>query len=123
MLRGSENCYSMLMAALSGSGLNHKGLSGSDAAALADLRATNEAVALQRTMEDRPESISDCESLAPSVSQRESNSASCSAMSTNPQSCLKVSAVAPIQHSISSGTGEVQDAGVLIRKRKRQDNA
>lgn len=59
MLRGSENCYSMLVAALSASGLRHEGLSGQDAAALADLRATNEAVARQRSLEDDPESASD----------------------------------------------------------------
>lgn len=61
MLRGSENCYSMLVVALSASGLRHEGLSGQDAAALADLRATNEAVARQRSLEDgaEPESASD----------------------------------------------------------------
>lgn len=51
----------MLVAALSASGLHPEGLSGQDAAALADLQATNEAVTRQRSLEDEPESASDAD--------------------------------------------------------------
>ena len=51
----------MLVAALSASGLHPEGLSGQDAATLADLQATNEAVTRQRSLEDEPESASDAD--------------------------------------------------------------
>jgi hypothetical protein len=54
MLRGSENCYQLLLACLEGAGVAapHQLADGSDAAALADLQDANEAAALQRTLED-----------------------------------------------------------------------
>jgi hypothetical protein len=54
MLRGSESCYQLLIAALEGAGATTPPQlsGGSDAVALADLQAVNAAVALQRTLED-----------------------------------------------------------------------
>jgi hypothetical protein len=62
MLRCSENCYLLLIAALEGAGgaelpqLSGAGVGGSDTVDLADLQAANEDVALQRALEDGPKS-------------------------------------------------------------------
>lgn len=104
MLRGSERCYSMLVAALSASGLSHEGITGQDAAALADLQATNEAVVRQRSLEDEPESASDAD--VPSAG-RDSSADAFAASSTQQFK-------GPVQSSTATA------ADLESRKRRRQ---
>ena len=128
MLRGAENCYSMLVAMLPASGLQREGLFGHDAATLADLQAANEAVTRQRSLEDEPESASDSDAAAlprgvgvtTSPSLRDADSDSPGDLPPEVQSvCRQVKE----SSAIARNADHCASSSTLTRKRRRQPDS